>query len=83
MAKKAKEKKGKKERGKGKNPSQKWKLYDKEGKRTNKICAKCGAGVFMGKHKNRWACGKCGYTEYIKKEIENKSKEPKEEKESK
>jgi small subunit ribosomal protein S27Ae len=31
--------------------------------RKNKQCPKCGAGVFMAPHKNRAACGKCGYTE--------------------
>ncbi len=66
-----KEKKGKKEK-KNKSTSEKWKLYEKDGKRKNKICSKCGAGVFMGKHKNRWACGKCGYTEYIKEEKSQK-----------
>lgn len=62
--KRAKEKKGKKKPRKTK-PSQKWKLYE-GGKRKNKICPKCGPGVFMGKHKNRLACGKCSYTEYLK-----------------
>ncbi len=32
-------------------------------KRKAKFCPKCGAGVFMGEHKNRRACGKCGFTE--------------------
>ncbi|NLI62349.1 MAG: 30S ribosomal protein S27ae [Methanosarcinaceae archaeon] len=31
-----------------------------------KVCPKCGAGVFMGEHKNRFACGKCGHTEMKK-----------------
>lgn len=26
-------------------------------------CPKCGAGVFMAEHKDRQACGKCGYTQ--------------------
>ncbi len=29
-----------------------------------KICPRCGAGVFMAQHKDRLACGKCGYTEF-------------------
>lgn len=33
------------------------------GKSKNKTCPKCGAGVFMANHKDRDACGKCGYTE--------------------
>ncbi|MDD3083849.1 MAG: 30S ribosomal protein S27ae [Candidatus ainarchaeum sp.] len=28
-----------------------------------KFCPKCGAGIFMAAHKDRNACGKCGYTE--------------------
>ena len=66
--KKAKEKKGKK-KPKMTKPSKKWKLYEVVGdkiKRKNKTCPKCGSGVFMGKHKDRWVCGKCGYTEMIK-----------------
>jgi len=28
-----------------------------------KSCPKCGAGTRLGEHANRFACGKCGYTE--------------------
>ena len=66
--KKSKEKKGKK-KPKQTKPSKKWELYELTGdkiKRKNKTCPKCGSGVFMGHHKNRWVCGKCGYTEMIK-----------------
>lgn len=42
-------------------------LYKVEGDkitRLSRFCPKCGAGVFMAKHKdNRYACGKCGYME--------------------
>jgi small subunit ribosomal protein S27Ae len=34
-----------------------------EKKRT---CPKCGPTVFMGEHKDRFACGKCGYSEFKK-----------------
>ncbi|MDD1745947.1 MAG: 30S ribosomal protein S27ae, partial [Candidatus Methanoperedens sp.] len=27
---------------------------------------RCGPGVFLGEHKNRLSCGKCGYTEFKK-----------------
>lgn len=37
-------------------------------KRKNNSCPKCGPGVFMAKHKDRTSCGKCGYTEFSKKE---------------
>lgn len=36
------------------------------GKAKRKSCPKCGSGVFMGEHKNRTSCGKCGYTEFKK-----------------
>ena len=32
------------------------------------VCPKCGPGVFMAVHKDRVSCGKCGYTEFNKKE---------------
>jgi len=32
-------------------------------KRKSKFCPKCGPGVFMADHKDRYACGNCGYTE--------------------
>ena len=32
-------------------------------KRKKKFCPKCGPGVFMGEHKDRYACGTCGYME--------------------
>ena len=28
-----------------------------------KFCPKCGPGVFMADHKDRFSCGKCSYTE--------------------
>jgi small subunit ribosomal protein S27Ae len=45
--------------------------------RKKKTCPKCGDGVFLAEHKNRSSCGKCGYTEFKKKE-EPKPKETKE-----
>ncbi|NQE05843.1 30S ribosomal protein S27ae [ANME-1 cluster archaeon GoMg1] len=48
------------EKGKGKAKGG-WKL-----KRKRKTCPRCGAGVFLAEHKDRYACGKCGYTEFIK-----------------
>jgi small subunit ribosomal protein S27Ae len=36
--------------------------------RTGRVCPKCGPGVFMADHKDRFHCGKCGYCEFkIKK----------------
>lgn len=31
-----------------------------------KYCPRCGPGVIMAEHKDRSACGKCGYTEFKK-----------------
>ncbi len=28
-----------------------------------RYCPKCGAGVRLAEHKNRFSCGKCGYFE--------------------
>ncbi|OIO27436.1 30S ribosomal protein S27ae [Candidatus Micrarchaeota archaeon CG_4_10_14_0_2_um_filter_60_11] len=28
-----------------------------------KVCPKCGHGTSLADHKNRFSCGKCGYTE--------------------
>ncbi len=45
-------------------------LYEiKNGKITRKrrFCPKCGPGVFMADHGDRYSCGKCGYTEFKKK----------------
>ncbi|MFQ6009821.1 MAG: 30S ribosomal protein S27ae [Candidatus Aenigmatarchaeota archaeon] len=62
-----KERKGKKPRSKSKHrKSQKWKKY-KDGKPQGKFCPRCGPGVFVGVHKDRVACGKCGYAEVQKK----------------
>ncbi len=32
--------------------------------RLRRACPKCGPGTFLGKHKDREACGKCGFTEF-------------------
>jgi small subunit ribosomal protein S27Ae len=29
-------------------------------------CPRCGTGVLLAEHKDRSACGKCGYTEFKK-----------------
>ncbi len=51
-------------------PSAKKNYYEAKGnklERLKKYCPKCGPGVFMGEHKDRTSCGKCGYTEFKKK----------------
>jgi len=64
-------KKGKKKR-KPKIASQKWKKYKITGEsisRTNSFCPRCGPGIFLAKSKtgDRIYCGKCHYTEFLKK----------------
>lgn len=62
------EKEGKKKRKPGKS-TVKYKKYQVSGDaitRAGRICPKCGPAVFMATHKNRYHCGKCGYSEFIK-----------------
>jgi len=35
------------------------KTYSKD----RRHCPKCGPGVYLAEHKDRWSCGKCGYYE--------------------
>ena len=41
---------------------------EKENKvtRTKRDCPRCGKGVFMAEHKDRFTCGKCGFTEFLR-----------------
>ncbi|MEA2052601.1 MAG: 30S ribosomal protein S27ae [Euryarchaeota archaeon] len=36
-------------------------------RRKRKACPRCGSGVFLAEHADRYSCGKCGYTEFRKK----------------
>ena len=36
-------------------------------KRMKKNCPRCGPGTWLGEHKGRVYCGKCGYTEFEKR----------------
>ncbi len=54
-------------------------LYAVEGEkvaRQRRFCPRCGPGVFLAEHKDRFSCGKCGYTEFKK---DSKPKEAKKE----
>ncbi|MBL7147944.1 MAG: 30S ribosomal protein S27ae [Nanoarchaeota archaeon] len=53
---------------KNKVPSKRYSKYKLEGNKLikSKFCPKCGDGIFLGKHKDRYFCGKCGYLEIIK-----------------
>ncbi len=59
---------------KAKRPSpQVWKFYKIEnGKliRLRRFCPRCGAGVYMADHGDRWACGKCGFTIFKSRRVE-------------
>lgn len=57
------EKKPKKKREK-KRKSTYYKIEGNELKRTKKPCPKCGAGIFLAEHKDRFVCGKCSYTKW-------------------
>ena len=49
------------------SPPGKRSLYKVEGgklDRSRKACPKCGPGIFLAEHKDRVACGNCGYTEF-------------------
>lgn len=54
-----------------------YKFYKIEGDkvtRNKRECLKCGKGVFMAEHKDRFTCGKCGYTEFARKDSAKKGK---------
>ncbi len=76
-------KKGKKEH-KASKTSKKSLFYKIEGNsvsREKRSCPKCGHGVFMAEHKDRYHCGKCGFSEFKKepsKAKENKESEKQE-----
>lgn len=41
-------------------------LYSVDGgtlARTHRPCPNCGAGIFLAEHRDRRACGKCGFLE--------------------
>jgi small subunit ribosomal protein S27Ae len=45
----------------------KYEFFKIEGGNINRFrrhCPKCGPAVFLADHKDRFSCGKCGYTEY-------------------
>ena len=48
-----------------------WAYYEiKDGKLVRRLpfCERCGPGVFMADHGDRWHCGKCGLTIYKQQE---------------
>ncbi len=61
----SKENKGKKPH-KNKPTSKKYAKYS-SGKK-GKTCPRCGPAIFLAIHKDRLHCGKCNYTEFMKRE---------------
>ncbi len=43
-----------------------YKVNNNSVERTKRECPRCGKGIFMADHKDRYTCGKCGYTEFNK-----------------
>ena len=41
-----------------------YKVEDGKIVRTHKECPKCGSGVFMAEHADRYSCGNCGRLNY-------------------
>jgi len=42
-------------------------FFKVEGDKITRVCRhcpKCGPGVFLAEHKDRFSCGRCGYTEF-------------------
>jgi ubiquitin-small subunit ribosomal protein S27Ae len=56
-------------KGKVSKSSKRGSYYKVEGDKvtmSRKYCPRCGPGMVMAEHKDRTACGKCGYTEFKK-----------------
>ncbi|MCL4420270.1 MAG: 30S ribosomal protein S27ae [Candidatus Thermoplasmatota archaeon] len=45
-------------------------VTDNKVERKRRFCPRCGPGVFLAEHKDRFTCGKCGYTEFRKETSE-------------
>ncbi len=62
------EKQGKKPH-KNKPTSKKYKMYRFDGDKIirQRSCPRCGMGVFLMKATDRLYCGRCHYTEFLKK----------------
>ena len=43
-------------------------LQDGKAVLARRHCPRCGPGVLMAEHNDRVSCGRCGYTEFRKKE---------------
>lgn len=61
--------------------SKKYTKYKIEGDKVTraKTCPRCGPGIFLSVGKGRSYCGRCHYTEFDKKEIDQKIDDSKKE----
>lgn len=68
MATQGQDRKGKKPH-KNKPLGKKFEHYKVSGESVTKDshCPRCGPGIFLAQHKDRVYCGKCHYTEFVKK----------------
>lgn len=65
--KKSDKKEGKRPKSKSKHAFVKiWEHY-KAGKFSGRWCPRCGPGTIIAQHKDRATCGKCKYSEVMKK----------------
>ncbi len=46
-------------------------IKDGQIERTKQACPRCGDGTFLAEHHDRRSCGKCGYTEFKRKNKED------------
>jgi small subunit ribosomal protein S27Ae len=60
---------------KNKKQSERWNKYKVEGDKVTKArsCPKCGEGIFLAEHSDRFYCGTCHYVE-MKSKSEDKAK---------
>jgi ubiquitin-small subunit ribosomal protein S27Ae len=79
MAKKAKSSGGKKPH-KNNVSSKRWEKYTIENDAISKKkqCPRCGPGVFLAVHKDRFFCGKCHYAEFFEKKQKTQEQPEKE-----
>lgn len=55
--------KAKKAPGAARSRIQLYKIDGSKLTRGSRFCPKCGQGIFMASHKDRYTCGKCNYME--------------------
>jgi small subunit ribosomal protein S27Ae len=48
---------------------QRYEVKDNKLTRKNRACPRCGDGIFLAEHGDRFSCGACGYTEFKEKPI--------------